>query len=116
MIHGQVCDVTCFLNEHPGGEEVLLEQARGDATESFEDVGHSSEAREVLKQYYIGDVPLNDFKPGSGGLPWCSSGLDSVLPMQGVWVRSLVGELDPTWMPQLRVCVLQLRSPRAYHN
>ncbi|KAB0390802.1 hypothetical protein E2I00_016711, partial [Balaenoptera physalus] len=65
VIHGQVCDVTCFLNEHPGGEEVLLEQARGDATESFEDVGHSSEAREVLKQYYIGDVPLNYFKPGS---------------------------------------------------
>ncbi|OWK16287.1 CYB5B [Cervus elaphus hippelaphus] len=56
VIHGRVYDVSRFLNEHPGGEEVLMEQAGGDATESFEDVGHSSDAREMLKQYYIGDV------------------------------------------------------------
>uniref|UniRef100_A0A5F5PL07 Cytochrome b5 n=1 Tax=Equus caballus TaxID=9796 RepID=A0A5F5PL07_HORSE len=61
VIHGRVYDVTRFLNEHPGGEEVLLEQAGADASESFEDVGHSSDAREMLKQYYIGDVhPLLD--------------------------------------------------------
>ncbi|XP_054552921.1 cytochrome b5 type B isoform X1 [Talpa occidentalis] len=56
VIHGRVYDITRFLNEHPGGEEVLLEQAGADASESFEDVGHSSDAREMLKQYYIGDV------------------------------------------------------------
>ncbi|KAM6223786.1 cytochrome b5 type B [Rhynchocyon petersi] len=56
VIHGRVYDVTRFLDEHPGGEEVLLEQAGTDASESFEDVGHSSDAREMLKQYYIGDV------------------------------------------------------------
>ena len=33
------------------------------------------------------------------GLPWWSSGWDSVLPMQGALVRS--GELDPESMPQL---------------
>uniref|UniRef100_A0A8C2BJK5 Cytochrome b5 type B n=1 Tax=Cyprinus carpio TaxID=7962 RepID=A0A8C2BJK5_CYPCA len=38
---------------HPGGEEVLMEQAGADATESFEDVGHSTDAREMLQQYYI---------------------------------------------------------------
>ena len=27
------------------------------------------------------------------GLPWQSSGYDSTLPLQGVWVRSLVKEL-----------------------
>ena len=27
------------------------------------------------------------------GLPWWSWGKDSVLPMQGVWVRSLIKEL-----------------------
>ena len=31
--------------------------------------------------------------------------------MQGARVRSLVRELDPTFMPQLRVCMPQLRSP-----
>ncbi|NXK75283.1 CYB5B protein, partial [Amazona guildingii] len=45
-----------LLFQHPGGEEVLLEQAGRDATESFEDVGHSSDAREMLKQYYIGEI------------------------------------------------------------
>ncbi|NXT99066.1 CYB5B protein, partial [Buphagus erythrorhynchus] len=56
VIHGRIYDVTRFLAEHPGGEEVLLEQAGRDATESFEDVGHSTDAREMLKQYYIGEV------------------------------------------------------------
>ncbi|EFB15322.1 hypothetical protein PANDA_012887, partial [Ailuropoda melanoleuca] len=66
VIHGRVYDITRFLNEHPGGEEVLLEQASAGASESFEDVGHSSDAREMLKQYYIGDVHPNDLKPESG--------------------------------------------------
>ncbi|XP_073911856.1 cytochrome b5 type B isoform X1 [Castor canadensis] len=66
VIHGRVYDITRFLNEHPGGEEVLIEQAGADASESFEDVGHSSDAREMLKQYYIGDVHPSDLKPQSG--------------------------------------------------
>ncbi|XP_018425921.1 PREDICTED: cytochrome b5 isoform X2 [Nanorana parkeri] len=56
VIHGRVYDITSFVEEHPGGEEVLFEQAGGDATESFEDVGHSIDARDMLKQYYIGDL------------------------------------------------------------
>lgn len=60
VIHDKVYDVTTFLEEHPGGEEVLLEQAGADATESFEDVGHSIDARELLLQYYIGELHLDD--------------------------------------------------------
>jgi len=56
VIHNNVYDVTTFLNEHPGGEEVLLEQSGKDATESFEDVGHSSDARELMKRYKIGQL------------------------------------------------------------
>ncbi|XP_068941578.1 cytochrome b5 type B [Petaurus breviceps papuanus] len=62
VIHGRVYDVTRFLGEHPGGEEVLIEQAGRDATESFEDVGHSSDAKEMLKQYYIGELHPSDCK------------------------------------------------------
>ncbi|XP_006641268.2 cytochrome b5 type B [Lepisosteus oculatus] len=62
VIHDKVYDITRFLEEHPGGEEVLLEQAGGDATESFEDVGHSTDAREMLKQYFIGELDMNDRK------------------------------------------------------
>jgi len=60
VIHNKVYDVTKFLEEHPGGEEVLLEQAGGDASEAFEDVGHSSDARELMKDYYIGEVHPDD--------------------------------------------------------
>lgn len=35
-----------------------MEQAGADATESFEDVGHSTDAREMLIQYYIGELHM----------------------------------------------------------
>ncbi|XP_060949617.1 cytochrome b5 [Limanda limanda] len=60
IIHHQVYDVTKFLEEHPGGEEVLREQAGGDATESFEDIGHSSDAREMASSMVIGEVHPDD--------------------------------------------------------
>lgn len=60
VIHNKVYDVTKFLEEHPGGEEVLLEQAGKDATESFEDVGHSSDARSLSEDYLIGKLHPDD--------------------------------------------------------
>jgi len=58
IIHDKIYDVTKFLEEHPGGEEVLLEQAGKDGTEHFEDVGHSTDARTMMKEYLVGE--LND--------------------------------------------------------
>ncbi|TRY89174.1 hypothetical protein DNTS_018086 [Danionella cerebrum] len=60
IIHNKVYDVTKFLEEHPGGEEVLREQAGGDATESFEDVGHSTDAREMASSMLIGELHPDD--------------------------------------------------------
>ncbi|XP_068219926.1 cytochrome b5-like isoform X2 [Palaemon carinicauda] len=56
VIHDRVYDVTKFLDEHPGGEEVLLEQAGSNTTEAFEDVGHSTDARTMMADYYIGEL------------------------------------------------------------
>lgn len=39
-----------------GGEEVMLDVAGQDATEAFEDVGHSDEARETLDQLLVGNL------------------------------------------------------------
>ncbi|KAI0773421.1 cytochrome b5 [Irpex lacteus] len=55
LLHGKVYDVTKFLDEHPGGDEVILAEAAKDATEAFEDVGHSDEARALLKDLYVGE-------------------------------------------------------------
>ncbi|XP_018051586.1 PREDICTED: cytochrome b5-like [Atta colombica] len=56
IIHNNVYNVTSFLNEHPGGEEVLLEQNGQDATEAFEDIGHSTDARQMMESYKIGEL------------------------------------------------------------
>lgn len=89
VIHGRVYDVTSFLNEHPGGEEVLFEQAGTDASESFEDVGHSIDAREMLKQYYIGDVHPNDLKPESGSKD--PSKTDTCKSCWSYWIVPIIG-------------------------
>jgi len=75
VIHDQVFDVTKFLDEHPGGEEILLEHAGQDSTEAFEDVGHSTDAREMLKEYFIGELIEEDRKGSSdqGPKAWGSS-------------------------------------------
>jgi hypothetical protein len=39
-----------------GGEEVLLDVGGQDASEAFEDVGHSDEAREILDTLKIGTL------------------------------------------------------------
>ncbi|CAG9575321.1 unnamed protein product [Danaus chrysippus] len=63
IIHNGVYDVTKFLDEHPGGEEVLLELAGRDASEPFEDVSHSSDARSLMKKYKIGELVEADRTP-----------------------------------------------------
>lgn len=80
-----------ILCKHPGGEEVLLEQAGKDATESFEDVGHSTDAREMLKQYYIGEVhPHDRKKEGSKDQNMTSSGQAS---FWSTWLIPIFGAL-----------------------
>ena len=34
----------------------MIDEGAKDATGPFEDVGHSEDARDILKKYYIGDV------------------------------------------------------------
>ena len=41
---------------YSGGEEVLLDVGGQDATEAFEDVGHSDEAREILEGLIVGPL------------------------------------------------------------
>merc|ERR1712241_74867 len=76
VIHDNVYDVTKFLDEHPGGEEVLFDASGTDGTEPFEDVGHSSDARELMEEYLIGTLQESDRKGSvdKGPKSWASSG------------------------------------------
>ncbi|RMZ82174.1 hypothetical protein DV738_g1714, partial [Chaetothyriales sp. CBS 135597] len=67
IVHGKVYDSTAFADEHPGGEEVLIDVGGQDATEAFEDVGHSDEAREILEAMLVGNLKGAKPAPGAGG-------------------------------------------------
>ena len=56
VLKHKVYDITPFYERHPGGEDVILDAAGMDATEVFEDVGHSADAHQLLDKYCIGEV------------------------------------------------------------
>lgn len=56
VIDGKVYDVTSFLMEHPGGDDILIDASGRDATREFEDVGHSGEARAQLADLQLGKL------------------------------------------------------------
>ena len=56
IIHGRVFDVHAFLEDHPGGPEILSTHAGKDATQEFEETFHSPAARTQLSDYVIGGV------------------------------------------------------------
>ncbi|KAL3367744.1 hypothetical protein AABB24_008881 [Solanum stoloniferum] len=56
VIDGKVYDVSSYLDEHPGGDDVLLGVTGQDATDEFEDAGHSKSARELMEKFFIGEL------------------------------------------------------------
>ena len=64
LIDNNVYDVTNF--KHPGGKQILLQNAGQDATTQFEDIGHSKKAFEEMEQLIVGtfDSGEDDGKVG----------------------------------------------------
>lgn len=56
IINNNVYDITQFLDTHPGGDEIILEMTGNDATQDFQDIGHSNDALGFLKAMKIGSV------------------------------------------------------------
>ncbi|KAL1931950.1 hypothetical protein VTP01DRAFT_9006 [Rhizomucor pusillus] len=57
MIHNNVYDVTDFIQEARKFSEMkeVRKECR-DATEVFEDIGHSTDARDIMRKYLIGSL------------------------------------------------------------
>lgn len=66
ILFNNVYDVTTFAASHPGGVEVLYDCGGADATEAFEDVGHSSVATQMLGPYLIGTLVPEEHRPYAG--------------------------------------------------
>ncbi|AQK62782.1 Cytochrome b5 [Zea mays] len=71
VVDGKIYDVTKYLEDHPGGADVLLEATGAaslvhfsctyypcgkDATEEFDDAGHSKSAKELMQDYFVGEL------------------------------------------------------------
>tara|TARA_B100000945_G_C20402703_1_gene608229 strand:- start:1509 stop:1835 length:327 start_codon:yes stop_codon:yes gene_type:complete len=56
VISNKVYDVTSYLGDHPGGEEILIQNSGKDATYEFNDVGHSMSAIHDMLKYEIGEI------------------------------------------------------------
>ncbi|XP_066601852.1 cytochrome b5-like [Prorops nasuta] len=79
ILHDKVYDVTSFLNEHPGGEEVLLEHSGKDSSDDFDDIGHSKDAFDLMKNYLVGELTeaeRTNKKPRKGWVAGYSSSSD----------------------------------------
>ena len=54
IIRGCVYNVSAFLQDHPGGVEILLDETGKDATSAFDSVGHSEAAKHTLAGFFMG--------------------------------------------------------------
>jgi cytochrome b5 len=99
VINGKVMDVTRFLADHPGGEDIMLDSAGRDASREFEEVGHSGDARAKLQDLCIGslrDATADEIRLASvivdgksGGDPAAVIGLRSGLYTSGAKLWSI---------------------------
>ena len=65
----RVYDVTAFLNDHPGGGDLILEHAGQDVSATMSDClshEHSEAAYEILEEYHIGFVGPGSKLSGNG--------------------------------------------------
>ncbi|KFB45006.1 AGAP006060-PA-like protein [Anopheles sinensis] len=54
VIRDNVYDVTGYMEDHPGGSELITEWAGKDVTKDFDDFGHSSDAMRILRTLHVG--------------------------------------------------------------
>ncbi len=56
VIEDRVVNITSWLDDHPGGEDILLQYAGSDASTVFDEVAHSGRARQILNKFVIGTI------------------------------------------------------------
>ncbi|KAI7960573.1 hypothetical protein MJO29_005641 [Puccinia striiformis f. sp. tritici] len=63
VVHGNAYDITTFLEEHPGGQDIILKYAGGDATEAYDPIHPAGLIKEYLdKNLHLGKVDESELK------------------------------------------------------
>jgi cytochrome-b5 reductase len=97
--------VTKYLNDHPGGAEVLAEAAGTDASDDFDNAGHSEDAFEVMQSYCVGKL---------GGFKKRKEKLKPVTPVEVPKIQS--GRTSTTSVARLsNLGLLSLAVATLYH-
>ncbi|XP_030767105.1 cytochrome b5-like [Sitophilus oryzae] len=86
-----VYDVTSYLDDHPGGGDLITEFAGLDCTKGFDDFGHSSDAKKQLKAFKIREIVEEERRGKAKKKPEVKS---------GVTVKDA-----PDGKPQTRSCI-----------
>ncbi|KZS11657.1 Nitrate reductase 1 [Daphnia magna] len=60
VLNDKVYNVTKLIHNHPGGLEVMMEQAGRDATLAFRSVGHSIDTIEQVDEFLVGILPVRE--------------------------------------------------------
>lgn len=82
----KVFDITAFLNDHPGGGDLILEYAGRDVREIMEDVishAHSEAAYEVLDDHLVGFLEPTPHPATSKGTSHAGQGRSSIYAQDG---------------------------------
>jgi len=66
---GGVYDVSEWMYRHPGGAEVFIELYGQDATDAFNEIGHSAEAQQLAQSFKIGRLKEGAAPPEQVGPP-----------------------------------------------
>ena len=93
-----VYDVTEYSIDHPGGDEIMRDNSGTDATEEFNEIGHSASAMEELVSHRVGvlhedDAAELESKSSSGG-----AGGDGMNPLLILGLLLLVGGVAFAYM------------------
>lgn len=56
IIDKRIYNISSYIEEHPGGIDIILQYAGKDATDAYDEIGHSSIANNILNKYAIGTL------------------------------------------------------------
>ncbi|KAK9358077.1 hypothetical protein V1504DRAFT_442418 [Lipomyces starkeyi] len=60
IVHGEVYDVTKYIRDHPGGDDILVEIGGLDGSEQFDAAGHSEDAWDITRSLHVGTLKKDE--------------------------------------------------------